>query len=26
MVGSDIAPLGPLAVTELNNLFDWAEK
>lgn len=25
MVGSDIAPLGPLAVTELNNLFDWAE-
>ena len=26
MVGSDIAPLGPGAVTELNNLFDWAEK
>lgn len=26
MVGSDIAPLGPLAVTELNKLFDWAEK
>lgn len=26
MVGSDIAPLGPLAVAELNNLFDWAEK
>jgi ATPase family AAA domain-containing protein 3A/B len=26
MVGSDIAPLGPLAVTEINNLFDWAEK
>lgn len=25
MVGSDIAPLGPLAVTELNALFDWAE-
>ncbi len=25
MVGSDIAPLGPMAVTELNNLFDWAE-
>jgi len=25
MVGSDIAPLGPVAVTELNNLFDWAE-
>jgi ATPase family AAA domain-containing protein 3A/B len=25
MVGSDIAPLGPLAVTEINNLFDWAE-
>ena len=25
MVGSDIAPLGPLAVTELNNIFDWAE-
>lgn len=25
MVGSDIAPLGPLAVTELNSLFDWAE-
>ena len=26
MVGSDIAPLGPLAVQELNKLFDWAEK
>jgi len=26
MVGSDIAPLGPMAVTEINNLFDWAEK
>lgn len=26
MVGSDIAPLGPMAVTELNKLFDWAEK
>lgn len=26
MVGSDIAPLGPDAVTELNTLFDWAEK
>ena len=26
MVGSDIAPLGPLAVKELNRLFDWAEK
>jgi ATPase family AAA domain-containing protein 3A/B len=26
MVGSDIAPLGPLAVRELNKLFDWAEK
>jgi ATPase family AAA domain-containing protein 3A/B len=26
MVGSDIAPLGPLAVTELNKIFDWAEK
>jgi ATPase family AAA domain-containing protein 3A/B len=26
MVGSDIAPLGPLAVKELNKLFDWAEK
>ena len=26
MVGSDIAPLGPVAVRELNNLFDWAEK
>jgi ATPase family AAA domain-containing protein 3A/B len=25
MVGSDIAPLGPLAVRELNTLFDWAE-
>ena len=25
MVGSDIAPLGPLAVKELNNLWDWAE-
>lgn len=26
MVGSDIAPLGPLAVRELNKLFDWSEK
>ena len=26
MVGSDIAPLGPSAVTEINTLFDWAEK
>lgn len=26
MVGSDIAPLGPYAVEELNKLFDWAEK
>jgi ATPase family AAA domain-containing protein 3A/B len=26
MVGSDIAPLGPAAVDELNKLFDWAEK
>jgi ATPase family AAA domain-containing protein 3A/B len=26
MVGSDIAPLGPLAVKEMNKLFDWAEK
>jgi len=25
MVGSDVAPLGPMAVTELNKLFDWAE-
>jgi len=25
MVGSDIAPLGNVAVQELNNLFDWAE-
>jgi ATPase family AAA domain-containing protein 3A/B len=25
MVGSDIAPLGPLSVRELNKLFDWAE-
>jgi ATPase family AAA domain-containing protein 3A/B len=25
MVGSDIAPLGPMAVSELNKLFDWAE-
>lgn len=25
MVGSDIAPLGTQAVTELNKLFDWAE-
>jgi ATPase family AAA domain-containing protein 3A/B len=25
MVGSDIAPLGPLAVRELNKMFDWAE-
>jgi ATPase family AAA domain-containing protein 3A/B len=26
MTGSDIAPLGPQAVSELNSLFDWAEK
>jgi len=26
MVGSDIAPLGPLAVKELNRLFDWADQ
>ena len=26
MVGSDIAPLGTKAVSELNSLFDWAEK
>ena len=26
MVGSDIAPLGTGAVTELNSLFDWAER
>jgi len=26
MVGSDIAPLGPIAVSEINQLFDWAEK
>ena len=26
MVGSDIAPLGHLAVRELNKLFDWADK
>jgi ATPase family AAA domain-containing protein 3A/B len=26
MVGSDIAPLGPSAVDEINSLFDWAEK
>ena len=25
MVGSDIAPLGSDAVTELNKIFDWAE-
>jgi len=25
MVGSDIAPLGKDAVTELNKIFDWAE-
>lgn len=25
MVGSDIAPLGPMAVNELQKLFDWAE-
>jgi ATPase family AAA domain-containing protein 3A/B len=25
MVGSDIAPLGPAAITELNKIFDWAE-
>lgn len=26
MVGSDIAPLGHKAVSELNSLFDWSEK
>jgi hypothetical protein len=26
MVGSDIAPMGPLAVREMNKIFDWAEK
>lgn len=26
MVGSDIAPLGVDAVTELNKIFDWAER
>jgi len=26
MVGADIAPLGADAVSELNKLFDWAEK
>jgi ATPase family AAA domain-containing protein 3A/B len=26
MTGADIAPLGPSAVNELNNMFDWAEK
>jgi ATPase family AAA domain-containing protein 3A/B len=26
MTGSDVAPLGKHAVSELNNLFDWAEK
>lgn len=26
MTGSDVAPLGIHAVSELNNLFDWAEK
>lgn len=26
MVGSDIAPLGAMAVRELNKLFDWAEQ
>ena len=26
MVGADIAPLGPMAVTEINKLFDWAER
>ena len=25
MVGSDIAPLGHIAVDEINKLFDWAE-
>lgn len=25
MVGSDIAPLGKDAVTEMNKIFDWAE-
>lgn len=26
MTGSDVAPLGKHAVSEINNLFDWAEK
>lgn len=26
MVGSDIAPLGPVAVKEINTLFDWADQ
>lgn len=26
MTGSDVAPLGKHAISELNNLFDWAEK
>lgn len=26
MVGADIAPLGAVAVSELNKLFDWADK
>lgn len=26
MVGADIAPLGHIAVAELNKLFDWADK
>ena len=26
MTGSDVAPLGKHSVSELNNLFDWAEK
>ncbi len=26
MTGSDIAPLGNKAVSEMNSLFDWAEK
>lgn len=26
MVGSDIGPLGPAAVSEINSLFDWGEK
>ena len=26
MVGSDIGPLGPMAVSEVNSLFDWSEK